>query len=125
MSNFNLIEDVYRCRQRCPRLDKEMQTTHYVYPQKCKKRLFYGTTVVKLHLAFRVMIFGLRKLSLIVNRLLDCLAVECWLRVREVPGSIPSQGPRHTKDVIKMVPAMPLFSTEHSKGKILALFTSN
>ena len=29
--------------------------------------------------------------------------------------------PRHTKDVIKMVPVVPLFSTEHSKGKILAL----
>ena len=26
-----------------------------------------------------------------------------------------------TKDVIKMVPVVPLFSTEHSKGKILAL----
>ena len=47
--------------------------------------------------------------------------VECWLRVREVPGSIPSQGPRHTKYVIEMVPVVPLFSTEHSKGKILAL----
>ena len=55
------------------------------------------------------------------NRLLDSLVVECWLRVREVPGSIPSQGPRHTKDIIKMVPVVPLFSTEHSKGKILAL----
>ena len=54
-------------------------------------------------------------------RRLDSLVVECWLRVREVPGSIPSQGPRHTKDVIKMVPVVPLFSTEHSKGKILAL----
>ena len=53
--------------------------------------------------------------------LLDSLVVECWLRVREVLGSIPSQGPRHTKDVIKMVPVVPLFSTEHSKGKILAL----
>ena len=42
-------------------------------------------------------------------------------RVREVPGSIPSQGPRHSIDVIKMVPVVPLFSTEHSKGKILAL----
>ena len=41
--------------------------------------------------------------------------------MREVPGSIPSQGPRRTKDVIKMVPVVPLFSTEHSKGKILAL----
>ena len=40
---------------------------------------------------------------------------------REVPASIPSQGPRHTKHVIKMVPVVPLFSTEHSKGKILAL----
>ena len=37
------------------------------------------------------------------------------------PGSIPSQGPRHTKDVIKIVPVVPLFSTQHSKGKILAL----
>ena len=54
-------------------------------------------------------------------RLLNSLVVECWLRVRVGPGSIPSQGPRHTKDVIKMVPVVPLFSTEHSKGKILAL----
>ena len=44
---------------------------------------------------------------------IDSLVVSCWLRVREVPGSIPSQGPRHTKDVIKMVPVVPLFSTEH------------
>jgi len=36
-------------------------------------------------------------------------------RVREVPGSIPSQGPRHTKDVIKMVPVVTL------KREILAL----
>ena len=28
-------------------------------------------------------------------------------------GSIPSQGPRHTKDVIKMVPVVSLFSTQH------------
>ena len=55
------------------------------------------------------------------QRLLDSLVVECWLRVREVPGSVPSQGTRRTKDVIKMVPVVPLFSTEHSKGKILAL----
>ena len=52
------------------------------------------------------------------DRLLDSLVVECWHRV---PGSIPSQGPRHTKDVIKMVPVAPLFSAEHSNGKILAL----
>ena len=44
---------------------------------------------------------------------LDSLVVECWFRVREVPGSIPSQGPPHTKDVIKMVPVVPLFSTQH------------
>ena len=47
--------------------------------------------------------------QLSVYRLLDSLLVECWLRVRDVPGSIPSQGPRHTKDVIKMVPVVPLF----------------
>ena len=47
------------------------------------------------------------------HRLLDSLVVECWLRVREVPGSIPRQGPRHTKDVIKMVPVVPLFGTQH------------
>ena len=54
-------------------------------------------------------------------RLLDSLVVECWLRVREVPSSIPSQGPRHTKEVIKMVPVVPLFSTQHCKREILAL----
>ena len=26
---------------------------------------------------------------------------------------IPSQGPRHTKDLINMVPVVPLFSTQH------------
>ena len=51
--------------------------------------------------------------SMGVNHLLDSLVIECWHRVREDPGSIPSQGPRHTKDVIKMVPEVPLFSTEH------------
>ena len=50
-------------------------------------------------------------------RLLDGLAVGCWLRVREVPGSIPSQGPRHTKDVIQMVTVVPLFRTEHTKDR--------
>ena len=45
------------------------------------------------------------------NVFTDSLVVECWLRVREVPGSIPSQGPRHTKDIIQMVPVVPLFST--------------
>ena len=40
--------------------------------------------------------------------LLDSLVVECWHRVREVPGSIPSQGPRHTKDVVKRVPGSSL-----------------
>ena len=44
----------------------------------------------------------------IYNRLLDSLVVERWHQVRELPGSIPSQGPRHTKDVIKMVPGSSL-----------------
>ena len=52
-----------------------------------------------------------------LNSLLDSLVVECWLRVWEVPGSILSQGPRHTKDVIRMVPVVPLFGTQHKKGK--------
>ena len=45
----------------------------------------------------------------------------CWLRVREIPGSIPSQGPRHTNDVIKMVPVVPLFWHSTSTMEILAL----
>ena len=53
----------------------------------------------------------------IIHRLLDSLVEECWLRVQEVPGSIPSQGPRHIKDVIKMVAVVSLFSTQHWKGK--------
>ena len=57
-------------------------------------------------------------LILFINRLLNSLVVQCWLRVREVPGSIPSQGPCHSEDVIIMVPVVPLFRTEHSKGKI-------
>ena len=52
-----------------------------------------------------------------LQRLLDSLLVEYWLQVREIPGSILSQGPRHTKDVIKMVLVVPLFSTQHGKGK--------
>ena len=58
------------------------------------------------------------------HRLLDSLMVECWLLVQGVPGSIPTQGPCHTKDVIKIVPVVPLFSTEHWKGKYL-LFLKN
>ena len=61
---------------------------------------------------YRVSII-IRVFTITRYRLLDSLVVECWLRVREVPGSIPSQGPSHTKDVIKMVPVVPLFSTEH------------
>ena len=58
---------------------------------------------------------------MLIYRLLDSLVVWCWLRVREVPDSTSSQGPRHTNYVIKMVPVVPSFNTEHSKGKILAL----
>jgi len=45
--------------------------------------------------------------------------VECWLLVRDVPGSIPSQGPCHTKDVLKMVKVVPLFSTQQTPPKKL------
>ena len=54
--------------------------------------------------------------STVNDRLLDILVLECWLLVRVVPGSIPSQEPRHIKDVIIMVPIVPLFSTQHLKG---------
>ena len=50
--------------------------------------------------------------------------VECWLGVWEVPGSIPSQGPRHTKDVIKVVPVVHLFRLNIEKGNTGA-FSSN
>ena len=53
--------------------------------------------------------------------LVSKLIVQCWRPVREVPYSIPSQGPRYTKDVIKMVPVVPLFSTLTLKREILAL----
>ena len=43
-------------------------------------------------------------MNITAHRLIDSLVVECWLRVRKVKSLIPSQGPRHTKDVIKMVP---------------------
>jgi len=52
-------------------------------------------------------------LDLSFQALLDSLVVDSWLRVWKVPGSIHSQGPRHTKDVIKMVPVVPLFGTQH------------
>ena len=55
---------------------------------------------------------------------LNSLVVECWLRVWEVPGSIPSQGPRHTKNVIKMVPVVPLFGTQ-KKGKYWLFLKNN
>ena len=51
--------------------------------------------------------------NILDDRVLDSLVVECWLLVREVLGSMHSQEPRHTKDVIKMVPVVPLFSTLH------------
>ena len=54
--------------------------------------------------------------------LLDSLVVECWLWVWKGPGSIPNEGLHHTKNVIKMVPVVPLFSTEHSKGKYWLFF---
>ena len=83
--------------------------------------------VVKKHKIKRIIIFYSQR-SIFISQItsdlsltnmppLDSLVVECWLQVWEVPGSIPSQGPRHTKDVIKMAPVVPLFSTQHGKWK--------
>ena len=50
------------------------------------------------------------------------LVVECWLRVWEVSGSIPSQGPCHTNDVIinstssSLVPHSTLKGLARSQG---------
>ena len=63
----------------------------------------------------------MRKTSSTVNRLLDSLVVQCWFRGRVVPGSIPSQGPRHTKYVIEMVPGSSLVQHSTLKREILAL----
>ena len=58
------------------------------------------------------------QLSKSSHRLLDSLVVECWLRVQEVPGSIPSQGPRHIKDVTKMVTVVTfILALNIQKGK--------
>ena len=64
------------------------------------------TTHNSLNIKIICKIFFFKMIAIFISlyRLLDSLVVECWHRVREVPGSIPSQGPRHTKDVIKMVP---------------------
>ena len=45
------------------------------------------------------------------GRLPDSLVVECRPRVREVTGSIPRQGPRHTKTLYKWYQVVPLFGT--------------
>ena len=74
--------------------------------------------LLELHLGYRLS--GKKEKVSIFNtiayRLLDSGVVKCWLRVREVPASIPSQGPLHTKEVITMVPVVPLFSTQDLKG---------
>ena len=35
------------------------------------------------------------------------------IRTKYLKNTVPSQGPRHTKDVIKMVPVVPLFGNQH------------
>ena len=80
----------------------------------------YGNYISgNVHLCVKIL-HNLQNITKLLS-LLDSLVVECWHRVREVLGSIPSQGPRHTKDIIKMVPVIPLFSIQQWKGKILAL----
>ena len=67
--------------------------------------VFVGTLFIQRHLkALQVLTFTLHKFSLTKKSMM-----------------ISAQGPHHTKEVKKMVPVVPLFSTQHSKGKILAL----
>ena len=35
------------------------------------------------------------------------------IRTKYLKNTVPSQGPRHTKDIIKMVPVVPLFGNQH------------
>ena len=53
-------------------------------------------------------------------RLLDSLVIECWLRMREVPGSIPSQGPRPVPQIrIDVIGYLtPLFLINRVKSKL-------
>ena len=53
--------------------------------------------------------------------LLDSLVVKCWLQMQGVPGSIPSQGPSHTKDVIKNGTSNSLVWNSTLKRETLAL----
>ena len=54
------------------------------------------------------------------NKRTNCYrqVVECWHRVRKVPVAIPSQGPSHTKDVVKIVPGsqFPCLALNIKKG---------
>ena len=43
---------------------------------------------------------------------MECLYIRAII-VSSAESSIPIQGSRHTKDVIKMVPVVSLLSTEH------------
>jgi len=47
-------------------MQRDADDTLTTYIQKCKQKLFYGKTVVKLHLKFKVMNYGLLNPSLIV-----------------------------------------------------------
>ena len=83
-------------------------TIHFFYPE--------DTCCVWLHVVLKRTVSFTQGHSIwvtiskdLIHRLLDILVVECWLRVREVPGSIFSQEPRHTKDVIKMFTVVQLF----------------
>ena len=56
-----------------------------------------------------------RKLGTNVHNIKEYIAPHCY-DLLSYP-TVSSQGPRHTKDVIKMVPVVLLFSTQHSKVK--------
>ena len=68
-----------------------------------------------------VVSWAIKSVCSLTNRLLDSLVVQCRVLASCAggPGSIPSQGPRHTKDVSKMVPVVPLFITELGSGRYI------
>jgi len=48
------------------------------------------------------------KCNFTTSSIIISVVIACWLRVREVLGSILSQGSLHTKDVIKWYPCLAL-----------------
>ena len=111
---------VSRCKQIIPTADVSLVWVHFQNFDNINQIVKLSTieewvAYLRLYSCKNFITINKYELSFNINfyRFLDSLVVECWLWVREVPGSIPSNGPQYTKDVIKMIPLVPLFGTQH------------